>query len=199
MKSCRCCFYKRKQCFKKSFTMADFFGLIIVCLTVKMMVNHQWDGWTWQVTAYSPTAGWWLADSQIVRSDTEEMPAKDFISFKYHTIFLSVPPQTCPLCVWKTTYKKCQGCYLVHCSRSPSCAPAPLLWTQLAPRRQTLLVHPGSARLSAVTHVSQYQMLFCTLRRRQLSEWSQSKRSMVNSRLFPLSFFFSQNLQKWNI
>lgn len=70
--------------------MADFFGLNLIWLIVKMMVNHQLDGWTWQVITCSPTAGWRQADLQIVCSDAEEMPANDFISFKYQTVFLSL-------------------------------------------------------------------------------------------------------------
>lgn len=37
--------------------IADFFGLNLTQLFVKMTANHQWDGWTRQVVAYSPTVG----------------------------------------------------------------------------------------------------------------------------------------------
>lgn len=70
--------------------MADFFGLNLIWLIVKMMVNHQLDGWTWQVITCSPTAGWRPGDLQIVCSDAEETPANYFISFKYQTVFLSL-------------------------------------------------------------------------------------------------------------
>lgn len=70
--------------------MADFFGLNLIWLIMKTMVNHQLDGWTWQVITCSPTVGWWPADLQIVCSDTEETPANDFISFKCQTVFLSL-------------------------------------------------------------------------------------------------------------
>lgn len=144
MKSSSCCFCKRKQCFKKTFHFTThFFGLYLVWLIVKMMVNHQWDGWTWQVIAYSPTVGWWPADSQIVCSDTKEMSVKDFISFKYQTVFLSHLRPVLSAFERQPIKKKSRGCYLVDRLCPSGCPPAPLLWTPLAPRQGTFPFHPA--------------------------------------------------------
>lgn len=168
--------------------MADFFGLDLVWLVVKMMVNHQRDGWTWHVIAYSPTVGWQPADSQIVCSDAEEMPVKDLIFFKYQTVFLSLLRPV--LCAFE---------------RQPIKNPEVAIW-------YTVHVHPAALQLSTLdtacstpmdpslpprqcpalcshTFLSTRRFL-CILCRRQLSERLQSKCFMVNSRTFPLSLFF---------
>lgn len=129
-----------------------------------------------------------LTDSQMVCSDAEE---KDFISFKHQTAFLALlRPVLCPF--EKQPMKNPKA----HHPCSSSCAPALLLWTQLAPHRWTLLLYPGSAWLLAVMRVSQCQMVSCILCRRQLSEQLQSKGFMVNSRTFPLSLLLLSKVCK---
>lgn len=116
------------------------------------MVNWKW-WWTTSkmvergrlIHAVSPAVGWWLVDSQTVHSGTEEIPVRGYISFRYQAVL--VPPQTCPFCIWKTTYTKSWGCYLAHHSCSPNCTLAPLLWTQPISGQGTLLSHPTSAHL----------------------------------------------------
>lgn len=167
--------------------MAEFLGLNLVRLVVKMIVNHQRDSWTWQVIAYSPAAGWWPADLQIVCSDTEEMPAKDFISFKYQTV---VPSKTCPSCIWKSTYKKNPEAAIWHTVHFHQA----VLWSLYSGH---CLLHVSGLSSStqavpnsAVVHsVSRNQTLFCIFCRRQLSKQLQNKCVMVNSRNFPLSLF----------
>lgn len=103
---------------------------------------------------------------------------------------ISVPPQTCPFCIWKTTYKKkSRGCYLVDRSCPSSCPPAPLLWTPLAPRQGTVPFHPALCSHAcfsapdAFLHIMQ-KTAFRTLAK-QLPHGQQQNVSLIFGVFFP--------------
>lgn len=111
--------------------------------------------------------GWRPADSQNVRSDTEEMPARGFISFKYQTLFLSLlRPVPCVFEGQPVKNPKVAVWHPIHIHQ------AAFLPLSLG-HSLTLLFQADTAELSAVTHIPQFQT--------QFSGRLQSKCFVVNS------------------
>lgn len=108
---------------------------------------------------------------------------------------ISVPPQTWPLCIWKTTCTRPWGCCLArhaHHIHWTVLQPTPAVGTVCSrPMGRPLLSH-----LSIGTHVSGYQELFCTSHR-ELFKRSQRKRFRM-SRTYSTPVFFFVRLVEMN-
>lgn len=162
--------------------MTDFFGLCLTRLIVKLLVSptrmaedvrltHAVQHWGDDGLIANCALGCWGYTCEGLH-------------FPQIPSCISVPPQTRPLCIWKTTCIGPWGCFW-HTTFTELCSIPPALGTVFSRPMGRPLLSP----LSIGTHVSGYQQLFGTPHR-EFFERSQRKCFRVNRTYsIPVSYF----------